>query len=90
LRSADTRAAFAGVRHWRALVFVPASLLIFAYVMTRFGVVIAATLLIVVGSLAGRDIRPLEVIGSAVVLVLLTLAIFIWGLELPIPVWPDQ
>ena len=90
LRSADMRAAFAGVRHWRALVFVPAALLVFAYSMTRYGVVIAAILLVGIGSLAGREIRPLEIVGSAIVLVLLTLAIFIWGLELPIPVWPEQ
>jgi hypothetical protein len=89
LRAADERGAFAGVQHWRALVFVPASLLVFAYAMDRFGVVIATVLLVVVGSLAGRDIRPLEVAGAAIVLVFLTLAIFVWGLELPIPVWPE-
>jgi len=90
LRANDQRAAFAGVRHWRAIVFVPASLLVFAYSMDRFGVVIATLLVVGVGSLAGRDLRPLEVIAAAIVLVLLTLTIFIWGLGLPIPVWPER
>jgi putative tricarboxylic transport membrane protein len=90
LLAGDERAAFAGARHWRALVFVPGSLVVFAFAIERLGVVIATVLLVGVGSLAGRDIRPLEVIGAAVVLVFLTLAIFIWGLELPIPVWPEQ
>lgn len=90
LRAEAQRGAFAGARHWRALVFVPASLLVFAAAMTRLGVVIATVLLVAVGSLAGREFRPLEVVGSAIVLVFLTLAIFIWGLELPIPVWPEQ
>ena len=90
LRAHDQRAAFAGARHWRAIVFVPASLLVFAYSMDRFGVVIATLLLVGVGSLAGRDLRPLEVIAAAIVLVLLTLTIFIWGLSLPIPVWPER
>jgi putative tricarboxylic transport membrane protein len=89
LRSADARAAFAGARNWRALVFVPAGLLVFAYAINRLGIVIATLLLVAVGSLAGRDRRTLEIAGAAVVLVLLTLAIFIWGLSLPIPVWPE-
>ena len=90
LRATDERAAFAGARHWRALIFVPGSLLVFAFAINSLGVVIATLLLVVVGSLASRDLRPLEVAGSAVVLVLLTLTIFIWGLELPIPVWPER
>lgn len=90
LRASGERAAFAGARHWRALVFVPGSLLAFAFAMDRLGVMIATILLVVVGSLAGRELRPLEVVGAAIVLVILTLVIFIWGLELPIPVWPER
>jgi hypothetical protein len=90
LRAADNRAAFAGAQHWRALIFVPGSLLVFAFAMDRLGVVIATVLLVVVGSIAGRELRLLEVVGAAVVLVVLTLVIFIWGLELPIPVWPER
>lgn len=90
LRASDERGAFASVRHWRALIFVPGSLLIFAYALNRFGVVVATVLLVGVGSLAGRDIRPLEIVASAIFLVVLTLAIFIWGLGLPIPVWSER
>jgi hypothetical protein len=90
LRANDERGAFAGVRDWRALVFVPGSLLVFAFAMDRLGIVIATILLVGVGSLAGRDSRPLEVAGAAIFLVVLTLTIFIWGLELPIPIWPDR
>jgi putative tricarboxylic transport membrane protein len=89
LRARDERGAFAGAQHWRALIFVPGSLLVFAFAMDRLGVVIATLLLVAVGSLAGREFRPLEVLGAGIVLVLLTLVIFIWGLELPIPVWPE-
>jgi hypothetical protein len=90
LRATDERSAFAGARHWRALVFVPASLLVFAYAIDSLGVVIATLLLVGVGSLAGRDLRPLEVAVAALVLALLTVVIFIWGLSLPIPVWPER
>jgi putative tricarboxylic transport membrane protein len=75
--------------HWRPILLVPTSLLVFALTINRFGVVIAALLLIGIASLAGRDLRALEVVIAAIVLVGITLAIFVWGLGLPIPVWPD-
>jgi putative tricarboxylic transport membrane protein len=74
---------------WRALILVPASLLVFAYTIAPLGVVAAIVLLVAVGALAGRESRPLEAAVVAVALVLLTLAIFVWGIGLPIPVWPD-
>ena len=42
------------------------------------------------GSLAGREASWLEVLVAALGLLLLTLAIFVWGLGLPIPVWPER
>ena len=74
---------------WRAIVFVPLSLLVFAFLIGPFGVVAATVALVVVGALAGRESRPLEVAAAAVLLVVLTLAIFVWGVGLPIPVWPE-
>jgi putative tricarboxylic transport membrane protein len=90
LRGLRSGAALGGAPfHLRALVLVPASLLVFALTIQRLGVVGATLLLIAVGSLAGRDLRIAEVLIAALVLVLLTLGIFVWGLGLPIPVWPD-
>src|SRR4029077_6716196 len=37
LRASGERGAFAGAQNWRALVFVPGSLLVFAYAMDRLG-----------------------------------------------------
>jgi hypothetical protein len=45
--------------------------------------------LVVVGALASRDSRLLEAAAAAIVLVILTLLIFVWGVGLPIPVWPE-
>jgi hypothetical protein len=46
--------------------------------------------LIAVGSLAAGDANWREVTGTALLLLLLTLGIFVWGLGLPIPVWPER
>jgi hypothetical protein len=68
---------------------LPLSLLVFAFLIGPFGVVAATVALVFVGALAGRDSRLLEVVAAAVFLVVLTLAIFVWGVGLPIPVWPE-
>ena len=75
---------------WRAIILVPASLLVFAYTIGPLGVVAAIVLLVAVGHLAGRETRVLESAAVAAALVVLTLAIFVWGIGLPIPVWPEQ
>jgi putative tricarboxylic transport membrane protein len=74
---------------WRALVFVPAALLAFGFALAPLGVIVAIALLVGVGALAGRETRPLEAAGVAVVLVVLTIAVFVWGIGLTIPVWPE-
>ena len=75
--------------HWRPIVAVPASLLAFALTINEFGLVVATLLLIGIGSVAGRNLRVLEVVVAALVLIAITLGIFVWGLGLPIQVWPD-
>ena len=74
---------------WRAIVFVPLSLLAFALLIGRFGVIAATVAVVAIGALASRESRPFEVAVAALALVLLTLAIFVWGVGLPIPVWPE-
>jgi hypothetical protein len=70
-------------------VFVPLSILVFVYTIESLGAIIASVLLIAVGAFAGRDMRPLEVAATALILVALCWVIFIWGLGLPIAAWPD-
>jgi hypothetical protein len=74
---------------WRAMIFAPLSLLVFALMIGRYGVVAAVVALVAIGALASRESRLLEVAAAAIVLVVLTLTIFVWGVGLPIPVWPE-
>jgi hypothetical protein len=78
-----------GLGAWRPLLFVPASLIVFAFAMAPLGVAVSTLLLIGVGSLAGGGANWREVAGAALLLLLLVLGIFVWGLGLPIPVWPE-
>jgi hypothetical protein len=88
LRAGAASGAFAEF-WWRPFVFVPLSLLAFVYTIESLGAIIASALLIGVGALAARDMRPLEVTATAAVLVALCWVIFIWGLGLPLSAWPE-
>jgi hypothetical protein len=74
---------------WRPLIFVAASLVVFGLAIERLGLVVSIALVVGIGSLAARDLRPWEVAAAALVLIALSWAIFILGLGLTIPVWPE-
>ena len=78
-----------GFTAWRPVVFVTLSLVAFALTLERLGLVIAILLLISIGAMAARDLKPVETILAALVLIVLSWAIFIMGLGLTIPVWPE-
>ena len=78
-----------GPRAWRPVIFVTASLVIFGLSIERLGLVVSILLLIGVGAVAARGLRPLETLAAALVLIVLSWGIFILGLGLTIPVWPE-
>ena len=74
---------------WRPVVFVTASLVIFGLSIERLGLVLSILLLVGVGAVAARGLRLLETAAAALVLIVLSWSIFILGLGLTIPVWPE-
>jgi putative tricarboxylic transport membrane protein len=90
LRAAEAqRVLFAGASAWRPVVFVTASLVLFGLTIERLGLVLAILLLIGVGAVAARELRLVETLAAAAVLIVLSWGIFIIGLGLAIPVWPE-
>jgi len=74
---------------WRPVVFVTASLVIFGLSIERLGLVLSILLLVGVGAVAARGLRLVETLAAALVLIALSWGIFILGLGLTIPVWPE-
>ena len=74
---------------WRPVVFVTLGLAVFGLSIERLGLVISIVLLIAIGAIAARGLRPLETAAAALVLIALSWGIFILGLGLTIPVWPE-
>jgi putative tricarboxylic transport membrane protein len=86
----DARPLSAGdISALRPVVFVTASLVIFGLSIERLGLVVSILLLTGVGAVAARGLRPLETLAAALVLIVLSWGIFILGLGLTIPVWPE-
>jgi putative tricarboxylic transport membrane protein len=83
------RTASSGVPAWRPVVFVTMGLVFFGLSIERLGLVIAIFLLIGVGAVAARGLRPVETMAAAAILIVLSWGIFIVGLGLAIPVWPE-
>ena len=72
----------------RALVLVLAAVAAFAATIDGAGIVIAATLVLVIGAAASRESRYREVIALTLLLVALTVGVFVYGLGLPFRLWP--
>src|SRR5690606_38784449 len=73
----------------RPIVVVALSLVAFALALETLGLVLSVMLLVMIARFATRDLGFLETLAAAAGLSLLTWAIFIAGLGLAIPVWPD-
>jgi hypothetical protein len=67
----------------RALIVLPLSLILFGLLMDRAGFIPALVALAFGSAAAGRDFRVKEVALLTIVLTILSVVIFIWGLALP-------
>ncbi|MPZ38898.1 MAG: hypothetical protein GEU95_12700 [Rhizobiales bacterium] len=73
----------------RPVVAVTVSLIAFALALETLGLVLSILVLVAIARFATRELKASETLAAAVGLSVLTWAIFIAGLGLPIPLWPD-
>jgi hypothetical protein len=71
----------------RALVLLPLSLVLFGLLMQWLGFIPALVALIFVSAASGREFHLLEVLMLTGILTTAAIALFIWGLELPYPLF---
>jgi hypothetical protein len=74
--------------HFGPLVIVLGAVVLFGTLLRPAGLVISLLVLIGLSAYASHEFRLREVLPLAALLVLLVLAVFIWGLGLVIPLWP--
>jgi hypothetical protein len=73
---------------WRPLAVVLLGVGLFALMAQWLGLVLAALVLVFVSSAASPEFRWKEALLSGVIQGAATVAVFIYGLRLPFPVWP--
>jgi len=74
---------------WKPLGLIVLSVAVFGAALPRLGLFVALPLLILMSSLAGDEFRLKDVIINSIVLTLGSWAIFVKGLNLIIPLWPE-
>ena len=72
---------------FRPLLLILGSVIVFSLMIDRLGLLLSASSLILVSSLASRETRFGELLLMAGLLVLMALGIFIYVLGLPLKVW---
>jgi hypothetical protein len=74
---------------WRPLLIIVLSVAGFGLLLPRLGMLITLPLLVIVSALAGDEFRWKEAIINAAILLLLSWVVFIYGLSLTIPLYPN-
>lgn len=74
--------------HWRPLLIVLASIGLFSLTAQWLGLAVSSLALVFVSSLASHEFRWKEALVSGLVLGIASVAIFVVGLGMPLPVWP--
>ncbi|MEP7100684.1 MAG: tripartite tricarboxylate transporter TctB family protein [Burkholderiales bacterium] len=73
---------------WKPLLVIVASIAVFGLALPRLGMFVTIPLLIIMVSFAGDDFGWKGVVANSVVLTIGSWVIFIWGLNLTIPLKP--
>ena len=78
-----------GAIAWKPLLIIVGSIALFGALLPWLGMFIALPVLIVTSALAGDEFHWGEALANAAVLTIGSWAIFIYGLNLIIPLWPS-
>ena len=66
------------------------AIVLFGVALQWLGLVAAVAVLVLVGAWAAREVRPLETVALAAVMIVFSVAVFVWLLGLPLPLWPNS
>jgi putative tricarboxylic transport membrane protein len=66
------------------------AIVLFGVTLQWLGLVAAIAVLVLLGAYAARDVRPLENAALAAVMIAFSVAVFVWLLGLPLPLWPGS
>ncbi|HEY0825186.1 MAG TPA: tripartite tricarboxylate transporter TctB family protein [Ramlibacter sp.] len=74
---------------WRAIAWIIGAVVLFGLLLQPLGMVVSLAVLVVVSSLASHEFTWKGALATAVALIAFSSAVFIWGIQLQIPLWPS-
>lgn len=74
---------------WKPLGFIVGTVVVFGWALPHLGMFIALPILVIIAALAGDEFHWGEAIVNAAILTAGSWVVFIWGLNLTIPLWPS-
>ncbi len=76
------------VWHWKPLFIILLSVGVFILLGERLGLVLASTILVFISSLASDEFSWKEALISGLIQGAVAVVVFVYGLSMPLPVWP--
>jgi hypothetical protein len=73
---------------WRPMLIVLGSVIAFGLVVTRLGLILSTIGLVFASSIASHEFRPKEALISGILFAALAAGVFVFGLNLQLPLWP--
>ncbi len=73
---------------WRPLLCIVGALVFFGFALPRLGFLISFPAMIVITSAGSREFAWRDALLNAVILTVLSCGLFVYGLQLNIPLWP--
>lgn len=77
-----------GAFAWKPLIIIVGSMALFGLLLPRLGMFIALPLLVITSALAGDEFHPVEAVINAAIITAFSWLVFIYGLNLTIPLKP--
>ncbi len=74
---------------WKPLIMITATVAIFGWTLPHIGMVLALPVLVVVAALAGDEFHWKDALINSAILTAGSWLIFVYGLNLTIPLWPS-
>ena len=74
---------------YRPLILVSVACVLYGYLMKPLGLVIATAALVFISAAGGHEFKWKEVIILFIILILFSVLVFVKGLTLPFPIWPE-
>ena len=75
---------------WRPIIMITLATVAFALLIDRFGLVVTMLVSMTLAALGTPETRWREYTVFALIMVVIAVGMFIYGLRMPIPIWPKD